>query len=99
MSSLAAILVLVVCPAQGDHCISEPLRVVTYASMDQCEKQRPQEIKYAEDMGLNVYGNCNPFSAKLMKDRKPINIAAGFDLNTNKPLDAENKTPVLGFSE
>lgn len=99
MSNLAAILVLVVCPANTDHCIGEPLRVVSYQSMAQCEKERPQEIRYATDMGLDVFGNCNPFDAKLLKDRKPINMAAGFDLNAGTPVSAINDAMRLGFSK
>jgi hypothetical protein len=74
MSSFAAILVLVACPVNSTHCISEPVRVSTYQRAQDCEKQMPLEIRRLKAPGMRILGSCNTFDARLMADMAPIDV-------------------------
>lgn len=82
MNNLAALMILVACPTDGTHCISKPLRVISYEAVADCQRELGTAIARSKRPGFKVYGSCNGFDRSLLADRPPINLA--LDLRTMK---------------
>ncbi len=97
MSSFAAILVLVACPVNSTHCISEPVRISTYERAQECEKNMPLEIRKLKTPGMRILGSCNTFDASLMAKMKPIDVTNR--IVPNKPKAGDDLRTAVGFQE
>lgn len=97
MSSFAAILVLVACPVNSTHCISEPVRISTYERAQDCEKSMPIEIQKLKTPGMRILGSCNTFDASLMTHMKPIDVTNRID--PKKPQTGDDSRTAVGFQE
>lgn len=97
MSSFAAILVLVACPVNSTHCISEPVRISTYERAQECEKNMPMEIRKLKTPGMRILGSCNTFDASLMAKMKPIDVTNR--IVPNKPKAGDDLRTAVGFQE
>ncbi|HWU63619.1 MAG TPA: hypothetical protein VN112_16490 [Ensifer sp.] len=97
MSNVAAILVLVACPLNSTHCISEPVRISTYERAQQCEQQLPAEIRKLKTPGMRILGSCNTFDASLIARMKPINVTNRIDVNN--PRAGDDSRTAVGFQE
>jgi hypothetical protein len=95
MSSFAAILVLVACPVNSTHCVSEPVRVSTYERAQDCEKQMPLEIRRLKAPGMRILGSCNTFDARLMADMAPINMTNR--IGNQSPEPGKPDRTAIGF--
>lgn len=99
MSSFAAILVLVACPVNSAHCLSNPVRIATYAEARQCEVNMPAEIRRAEVKGMRIIGSCNSFDASLMSKMKPVDMTARIDPTAAMKAGRVNSGSATGFLE
>lgn len=97
MSNVAAILVLVACPLNSTHCISEPVRISTYERSQQCESSMPAEIRKLKTPGMRILGSCNTFDAALISKMKPIDVTNRID--TRKPKAGDDSRTAVGFQE
>lgn len=97
MSSFAAILVLVACPVNSTHCISDPVRISTYGRAYDCEKSMPNEIRKLKTPGMRILGSCNTFDAGLMAKMKPVDVTNRID--TRKPQTGDDARTAVGFQE
>lgn len=97
MSSFAAILVLVACPVNSTHCISNPVRISTYERAQDCEKRMPVEIRKLKTPGMRILGSCNTFDANLIANMKPIDVTNRID--TKKPKAGDDSRTAVGFQE
>lgn len=97
MSNVAAILVLVACPVNSTHCISEPVRISTYERAQQCETSMQGEIRKLKTPGMRILGSCNTFDASLMAKMKPIDVTNRID--TRNPGAGDNSRTAMGFQE
>lgn len=100
MSSFAAILVLVACPINSGHCISEPVKVVSYEHASDCERQMPAEVKGAKVRGMRIIGSCNTFDASLMKGVQRGDMTSVF-LNSGdrQPTKRYGGRDAIGFQD
>ena len=90
MSNLAALMILVACPTNGAHCISQPLRVISYEVVADCRRDLNETIAQSKRPGMKIYGSCNGFDSALLRDRGPINLA--LDLKTMKTAHVSNRS-------
>jgi len=97
MSNVAAILVLVACPLNSTHCISEPVRISTYERAQQCEVSMPAEIRKLKTPGMRILGSCNTFDASLMAKMRPIDVTNRID--PGRPKEGDNSRTEVGFQE
>ena len=100
MSSFAAILVLVACPVNSVHCLSEPVKVVTYERARECERQMPVQVKNTKVRGMRIIGSCNTFDASLMKGVEHGDMTAAF-LNSQdrRPANGADAREAIGFQD
>lgn len=75
MSSLAALMVLVACPVATAHCISEPVRIVSYRAAAACDEALDREIDKMTFTGVRIIGTCNRFDARLLDGRRDIDVS------------------------
>lgn len=78
MSSLAALLVLVACPADEAKCLPDPVRVVSYDNPAACEKNLPAEFSKAKRPGYLIYGGCNSVEAHYLAGRARIDVTGQY---------------------
>ena len=97
MSNVAAILVLVACPLNSTHCISEPVRISTYERAQQCEVSMPAEIRKLKTPGMRIIGACNTFDASLMAKMRPIDVTNR--IVPSRPKAGDNSRTEVGFQE
>lgn len=99
MSSFAAILVLVACPINSAHCVSQPVRIVTYERAQECEKHMPAEIKRNRIKGMRIIGACNPFDSRLMANLAPVNMTASAAEIRALGSQRQTSQTAVGFAE
>ncbi|MCD2173387.1 hypothetical protein [Rhizobium sp. C4] len=97
MSNVAAILVLVACPLNSTHCVSDPVRISTYERAQECEKSMPGEIRRLKTPGMRILGSCNTFDASLMAKMKPIDVTNRIDPAKVKRTD--DAGTAVGFQD
>lgn len=98
MSGFAAILVLVACPVGYGECVREPVRVVSYESVAECDRSLPIETKRAGKYGMKIYGSCNIVDANLVTTRTPINFTAGASAYKTARVTAAPTGQAMSFS-
>ncbi|MBB4010636.1 hypothetical protein [Allorhizobium taibaishanense] len=66
MVSFAAIMVIVACHPERADCLKQPVAVINYGNLSQCQTALPVRLRQLDERTLKLYGDCIPVSADLV---------------------------------
>ncbi len=72
MSTLAALMILIACPADGSACVQEPVSVISYGDTGSCRTALSGALARAKRSDVHMYGDCIPVDPALLAGKPGV---------------------------
>lgn len=95
MVSFAAIMVIVACHSERADCMKQPVAVINYGNLSQCQTALPDRLRRLGGRTLKLYGDCIPVAADLVTGkigiRSMMSKARMQDFADDRPGDSSGR--------